>query len=370
MPKLRLSLLFPHLALGGGETATMDLAEALAQRVEIRLGAVHVGEGRPADELSDELRSRLGHVEVLEHRWQLRPWLGEADALLWYGVNAAVPTALRQLEESAGRRPASVRVVHTERVEDGHAFHRRHARQIDATVCVSPAIARAVPGGVFVANACSRAYLQGARRRLFPPGRATLGCLGRLVPQKNFRWLVANVDRLECNLALQVLDTELETADDLRRLAAERDVADRVRFLPATRDVGTLLRSVDALVVASRHEGFPRVVMEAALVGTPVISTRVGALPELFPVEIRFIDSVDGRPDAESLRRAVSRLQPGRRHELRHRAGRLHHHAEALRHRVEALCNPKHVADEYLREIQEARASRAGERTSCRSTAS
>src|SRR4029077_12154028 len=128
-------------------------------------------------------------------------------------------------------------------------------------------------------------------------GRKTLGWLGRLVPLKNVPWLIDHVEEIGCDLLLQALDTPLLTAAGLMRRAAERGVAERVRFLPPGRDVGTLLRSVDALVVASRHEGFPRVVVEAGRLGVPVISTRVGALPELFAEEILFVDSVEGVPD-------------------------------------------------------------------------
>src|SRR6185369_1289925 len=101
--------------------------------------------------------------------------------------------------------------------------------------------------------------------------------------------------------------------------AAALGVGDRVRFLPPGRDVGTLLRSVDALVVASQHEGFPMVVVEAGLLGVPVIATRVGALPELFAEEVLFFDSAD----ATSLRRALAEAGPTWGEKLRAKVTRL-----------------------------------------------
>jgi glycosyltransferase involved in cell wall biosynthesis len=155
------------------------------------------------------------------------------------------------------------------------------------------------------------------------------------VPQKNAAWLVENAAALDCNLLIQALDTPLQSTADLADLAEQRRTADRVRFLPPGRDVGTLLRSVDAVVIASRHEGFPMVAVEAGLLGVPVIATRVGALPEVFPDQILFVESgKDGLPDLDSMQSAVARIGPdwGRQ----------------LQERVEELCSREVVVGRYL----------------------
>jgi glycosyltransferase involved in cell wall biosynthesis len=154
--------------------------------------------------------------------------------------------------------------------------------------------------------------------------------MGRLVPLKNVPWLIENLEILGCNLLLQALDTPLLTVAGLKREVEERGLEDRVCFLPPGRDVGSLLRSIDALVVASRHEGFPMVVVEAGMLGVPVISTRVGALPELFAEEILFFDSAD----AVSLRRALAEVNPA--------------WGETLRAKVCRLCDRDAVVSQYL----------------------
>jgi glycosyltransferase involved in cell wall biosynthesis len=290
----------------------MDVAERL--RGEFDLEILALDGGAPERLLGEELAARFGAWTPIRKRWELRPRFRAADAVLWYGVVNAVPDVLAALA-AMDERPASVRVVHTSREEDGPAFQRRWGRVIDATVCVSPTIARTIPGAVFIPNTCSGETLKGPRLEAFPPGRPTLGWLGRLVPLKNVPWLIENAEAIGCNLLVQALDTPLLSVAELQRRAGSN-----VKFLPPSRDVGTLLRSVDALILVSDHEGFPRVVIEAGMVGTPVIATPVGALPELFGEEILF---VDGPPDAASVRAALERLDPSSGPRLQEKVVRL-----------------------------------------------
>lgn len=334
MPKPRVCLVFPHVVLGGGETAMMEVADGLRREVELDVCAMDNLPDGGAATIREELVDRFGAAACVRRRWELRPRLRAADVVLWYGVSNAVPAALA----AGATRPGSVRVVHTDRAVDGPGFARRWRKVIDATVCVSPAVARRIPGAAFIPNPGSPAYLQGPRRELFPgSGRPTLGWMGRLVPLKNVPWLIDNLEATGCNLALQALDTPFLTVAELAGRAAALGVGDRVRFLPPGRDVGTLLRSVDALVVASRHEGFPMVVVEAGLLGVPVISTRVGALPELFPEEILFLDSREGEPDAASLRQALAEIG-----EIAPSWG------ERLQARITRLCDRDAVVSRYL----------------------
>ena len=70
---------------------------------------------------------------------------------------------------------------------------------------------------------------------------------------------------------------------DLRRRVAELGLDGRVRFLgPLNRErVLTLFRAADASLLTSSWENFPHTVVEALAVGTPVIATAVGGVPEL-----------------------------------------------------------------------------------------
>ena len=99
---------------------------------------------------------------------------------------------------------------------------------------------------------------------------------------------------------------------------------------------------MDALILVSDHEGFPRVVVEAGMVGTPVISTPVGALPELFSEEILFVENP---PTVEAVRAALERLDPSL--------------GLRLREKVVRLCSLETVAGRYAGVIHAALARAA-----------
>ncbi|HEU4928899.1 MAG TPA: glycosyltransferase family 4 protein, partial [Candidatus Krumholzibacteria bacterium] len=67
----------------------------------------------------------------------------------------------------------------------------------------------------------------------------------------------------------------------LESLARELSMADRVSFLGLRADVDVVLRAADALVLPSRTEALPTVLLEAMASGLPVVATRVGGVPEI-----------------------------------------------------------------------------------------
>ena len=87
-------------------------------------------------------------------------------------------------------------------------------------------------------------------------------------------------------------------------LAARHGLASRVSFLgamPARRafEAGRLL------VVPSRAESFPYVVLEAVAAGLPVVASRVGGIPEMLPGD-RLVEPADPRKLAEAILSAAA----------------------------------------------------------------
>lgn len=84
-----------------------------------------------------------------------------------------------------------------------------------------------------------------------------------------------------------------------------------VRFYDSVGDVGSIYNGIDVLMLASHTEAFSLTMIEAWLSKTPVVSTLVGALPELQAIhgELAITVSKDPTPEvlAAACRRAVSR---------------------------------------------------------------
>ena len=109
----------------------------------------------------------------------------------------------------------------------------------------------------------------------------TVAFAGRLTAQKSLDVLVRAI--AECEGVSLVIagdgDERASTEAQIERLA----LSGRVRLLGALdRDaVLEVLAAADAAVLASSWENFPHSVVEALAVGTPVIATRVGGVPEV-----------------------------------------------------------------------------------------
>ena len=75
--------------------------------------------------------------------------------------------------------------------------------------------------------------------------------------------------------------------DELKRLIEELELTENVRLLgQIPRDfLIDLMSAADVFCLASSREGWPNVVHEALASGTPVVASRVGAIPELITQE-------------------------------------------------------------------------------------
>jgi glycosyltransferase involved in cell wall biosynthesis len=100
---------------------------------------------------------------------------------------------------------------------------------------------------------------------------------------------------------------DLEFARRLRALAAELEVEDAVVYAEPTDSIAEVYAAADLVLNPARHpEAFGRVAPEALVAGTPVIATKVGAIPE---VVRDGVDALLVEPDdAEALAGAVALL--------------------------------------------------------------
>lgn len=135
-----------------------------------------------------------------------------------------------------------------------------------------------------VPNAIEATKLVGedSRRQPRPERPLSLVAAGRLSPEKGQDVLVRALALVPGDVALHV-DVFGDGPDEeaIRRLIAELGVQERITLRGFVDDVLPLLREADGMVLPSRSEGMPNILLEAWSQRCPVISTTVGGVPEM-----------------------------------------------------------------------------------------
>jgi glycosyltransferase involved in cell wall biosynthesis len=136
-----------------------------------------------------------------------------------------------------------------------------------------------IPNGVQVAE-------------MAPVPRAALGvpddafivcCAGRLSPEKRFDRVIEALGTpgLRARNVELIVAGEGPSRDALAALAAARGLAGRVHLLGHRADLPGVLRTADAFVLSSAHEGMSNALMEAMALGLACVTTPVGGVEEL-----------------------------------------------------------------------------------------
>ena len=155
-----------------------------------------------------------------------------------------------------------------------------------------------------------------AQRLFLGQGIKRLCIVGSINPAKDYplalrvvRCLVANDPswRLICvgdELPNMYPGYKSHVLTELRRLQLENLVS----FVGLRRDVPEIMASSDLLLVTSRNEGFPNVVLEAMACGTAVVSTEYSDVRRILP----FAEQVVGSRDELEIAQAIVRCYENR----------------------------------------------------------
>ena len=119
------------------------------------------------------------------------------------------------------------------------------------------------------------------------PTAPLVGVVATLRPQKALEVMVRATALLRERVpgaVVLLIGGEAEAsgeADRLKAVAAELGLGDSLRLLGERDDVPDLVAAFDVAALSSDYEGSPLSVMEYMEAGKPVVSTRVGGLPDL-----------------------------------------------------------------------------------------
>lgn len=354
--RVRVALMTPWLVTGGVERALVDMAACLP-RDRYELVAVTT---RPA---RHEWEWRLSpHVDDVVHLGGVLPperipgaaleLLRSLGARGLFCVNSWDGYATATLARTALPGLRTMDYQHSDSQLEGGDFARvscaRYAGALDVRVVldeflreryraygVDPARVRVIRAGCDEEGAFhpSRVPPGQLRARLgVAAGVPLVGFVGRLVPEKDPLFVLSVWEELARRVADArfALVGEGPLLPEVRAAAGRGALAGRVHLLPAATEIAPALRDLTLLLLASRVEGLPLVLIEAAALGTPVVSTALEGIPELVGPETGAC--VPDAPDPAERRRLLVEaampllLDPA----LRERKGR------AARARVEA----------------------------------
>ena len=253
-----------------------------------------------------------GAIGRLRRRLRDLPPPAVVQSFLFHANLAALWAAGRQTPVVTGVRVADPR-------RRRHWIEKKLSRRAAAVVCVSHSVAEFCRRQGYDAGQLHVIH-NGIARGSLPveprlpselAGRRMLLFVGRLHRQKGLDWL------LRCAVSMfRRLPHHLVFAGDgpqrahLRHLAAALGIQSRTHFLGHRDDALQLIAACDALLLPSRWEGMPNVVMEAMASGKPVVATRAEGVLELMGDDLAELQTVAFGDDAGWLQRTQEAVGP------------------------------------------------------------
>jgi glycosyltransferase involved in cell wall biosynthesis len=301
----RLALVITELEPGGAERCLVELATRLDRA---RFSPVVYSLGPLPRESKRSLVDRLAEAQIPAHFLSLtRPWqyfgaVQRLARLLRVQQAQIVQTFLFHANIVGTRAARAAGVPHVVtgiRVADPR-WWRLAVEQIitasaDRIVCVSQGVAEfcrrrgfaadklvVIPNGIEL-SAWSNATATDLQALGVGPGRQALLFIGRLDKQKGLDRLFQELPTLFRELPdhdlLVIGEGPLKPA--LSRYVRRHKIETRVHFAGWQDNVPAIMAAADVLVLPSRWEGMPNVILEAMAAGKPVIATQAQGTVEL-----------------------------------------------------------------------------------------
>lgn len=268
---------------GGLERHFVELCNCLAERHEV-IAVAH-------PEFRGRLNARVCFEPLDMSGWRYHPLvLARLYGVLRSHAPQIVHAQANKAAAMVGILPA---VAHAKRVATVHNLKRntRMFRAFDRLIAVSRQAAaqldhphvEVIYNGIeppLLPAETGHAYLRKAlERELAPP---VVIAVGRLVPAKGFDQLLRAWKEVRASL---VIVGDGPERPQLAALLAELGLGERVFLAGYRQDVPALMAGADLMVIASRNEGFPYVLVEGLHVRQVIVATRVPGAVDVLPAE-------------------------------------------------------------------------------------
>ena len=128
--------------------------------------------------------------------------------------------------------------------------------------------------------------------------------VGRLEPVKDHLNLFQAIKKIKEKRFIVLVIGKGYLDAELKQVVREFGIDNHVKFLGLRTDVDKVILTSDCFVLSSKYEGLPIAILEAMAAGLPIVSTEVGAIPEV--VENKRNGILVSKENSERLGEALS----------------------------------------------------------------
>ena len=295
---MRICQILSSRGQGGLERHFVDLCNTLAQRHDV-IAVAH-------PEFGQRLSERVGFEPVDLSGWRLHP----LSLMRLYGIlRKHAPDIIHAQANKAAATAGALRpVVHAKWVATVHNLKRDTSmfRGYDRVIAVSRQAAAQLrhPHVTVIYNGIEPPALaaDAGCHSLYAGLTAPVAvAVGRLVPAKGFDQLLHAWVDVPASL---LIVGDGQERGRLQALIRELGLERRVRLTGFRRDAPALMADADLMVIASRNEGFPYVLVEGLHLHKVIVATRVPGALDVLPAEF-LVDYGEPRQMAEAIRRVL-----------------------------------------------------------------
>ena len=313
-------------AAGGAEIYVKDLSRILSERGH----AVHIAFVNHAEDLGhdkDFERQFLADLDangvpyffVDKRRWW-SPWRGISVVNRYvreHGIDVCHSHLTVGIIYGAFSRRARIYTHHNIRMRVDRWLFRLIASGVDELVGISSTCTKALElhSGrrvTCIFNGVDRSRIGGSTKRCLRPGEV-MNCIavGRICSQKAYPVLVDAIGSMEGRyrglIKVRIIgDGDQDDVAALNSKIANSGLSDIIELTGPSSDVPSILASSNVFLMSSDYEGLPIALIEATVVGLPVVVTDVGGCKEV--VDACGNGFVVQAGDSEGLKSAITEL--------------------------------------------------------------